>query len=61
MEKDKRAMEEAYGRITDLMKLPDGRYCLTGKLGLVLMGGAMFLAWSGSHSVVSDSLQPHGL
>ena len=28
-------------RIRDLYKLPGGRYWLWGKLGLVLMGGAM--------------------
>ena len=34
---------------------------LKEKLGLVLMGRAMFSSVQLSHSVVSDSLQPHEL
>ena len=48
-------------RIRGLWKLPDGRDWLRGKLGLVLMGGAMLSSVQFSHSVMSDSLRPHEL
>ena len=43
------------------LNLPDGRGWLRGKLGLVLMGGAMLISVQFSCSVVSDSLRPHEL
>ena len=45
-------------RIRGLWKLPDGRDWLRGKLGLVMMSGAML---SSVQSVSRVSLWPHGL
>ena len=50
-------------RIRGLWKLPDGRDWLWGKLGFILMGGAMLssVPVQFSYLVVSSSLGPHGL
>ena len=48
-------------RIRNLWKLPGGRDWLRGKLGFILMGGAMLSSVQFSHSVISNSLWPHGL
>ena len=46
-------------RIRGLWKLPDLRDWLRRKLALVLMEGAMLSSVQFSHSVMSESLQPH--
>ena len=48
-------------KLRGLWKLPDERDWLRGKLGPALMGGAMVSLVQFSHSVVSNSLWPHGM